>query len=95
MIAERLSPQYADVLVDFGDTLTHSSRPAEGLVKLEKAIELNPVTPDGYLWAAAGASYYLEDYTQALRYIERMADPTPALRLAAACRAMQGETKQA
>lgn len=95
MTAERLSPQYADVLVDFGDTLVHSSRPAEGLVKLEKAIELNPVTPDGYLWAAAGANYYLEDYSQALRYIERMADPTPALRLAAACRAMQGEIKQA
>lgn len=95
MTAERLSPQYADVLVDFGDTLVHSSRPAEGLVKLEKAIELNPVTPDGYLWAAAGANYYLEDYSQALRYIERMADPTPALRLAAACRAMQGEVKQA
>lgn len=95
MTAERLSPQYADVLVDFGDTLIHSSRPAEGLVKLEKAIELNPVTPDGYLWAAAGANYYLEDYAQALRYIERMADPTPALRLAAACRAMQGELKQA
>ncbi|MBB4065027.1 SARP family transcriptional regulator [Gellertiella hungarica] len=95
MMAEKLSPQYADLLVDFGDTLIHASRPAEGLSKLEKAIELNPLTPDGYLWTAAGANYYLENYAGALDYIERMADPTPALRLAAACRAMQGEIKQA
>lgn len=95
LTAERLSPQYADVIADFGDTLIHASRPAEGLAKLEKAIELNPVTPDGYLWAAAGASYYLEDYFGALGYIDRMADPTPAVRLAAACNAMVGDMRQA
>lgn len=95
LTAERLSPQYADVIADFGDTLIHASRPAEGLAKLEKAIELNPVTPDGYLWAAAGANYYLEDYFAALGYIDRMADPTPAVRLAAACKAMVGDTRQA
>nr|WP_316653861.1 hypothetical protein [uncultured Gellertiella sp.] len=95
LTAESLSPQYADVIADFGDTLIHASRPAEGLAKLLKAIELNPVTPDGYLWAAAGANYYLEDYFAALAYINRMSDQTPALRLAAACRAMIGDMRQA
>lgn len=95
LTAENLSPQYADVIADFGDTLIHASRPAEGLAKLKKAIELNPVTPDGYLWAAAGANYYLEEYSAALTYINGMADQTPALRLAAACNAMLGEQRQA
>ena len=95
LTAEKLSPQYADVIADFGDTLIHASRPAEGLAKLERAIELNPVTPDGYLWAAAGASYYLEDYFGALAYIARMDDQTPAVRLAAACNAMVGDMRQA
>ena len=93
--AEQLSPQYADVIADFGDTLIHASRPAEGLMKIEKAIELNPLTPDGYLWAAAGANYYLENYGEALAYIDRMQDTTPALRLAAACEAMRGNGKRA
>lgn len=94
-MAETLSPQYADVIADYGDTLIHASRPAEGLAKLEEAMELNPVVPDGYLWAAAGANYYLENYSGALDYIGRMTDPDPAARLAAASAAMAGDNRSA
>lgn len=93
--AERLSPHYAEAIYSHGDSLTHASRPGLAIEKLKQAISLNPMAPDIYLWAAAGASYFLEDYTQALSYIDRMQDKQPATRLAAACCAMLGDVKRA
>ncbi len=94
-LAETLSPHYADVTADYADTLVHASKPGLALEKIEKAIELNPLSPDVYLWTAAGASYCLEEYEQALSYIERMADRGLANRLSAASWAMIGDQKRA
>ncbi|MDQ1184058.1 hypothetical protein [Agrobacterium larrymoorei] len=94
-LAETLSPHYADVTADYADTLVHASKPGLALEKIEKAIELNPLSPDVYLWTAAGASYCLEEYEQALSYIKRMADSGLANRLSAASWAMIGDQKRA
>lgn len=94
-LAETLSPHYADVAADYADTLVHASKPGLALEKIEKAIELNPLSPDVYLWTAAGANYCLEEYEQALSYIERMADRGLANRLSAASWAMIGDQKRA
>jgi DNA-binding SARP family transcriptional activator len=93
--AEELSPHYADVLYSHADTLNHASRPAEALEKLGKALSLNPLAPDAYLWTAAGASYSLGQYEEAIGFIQRMKDKTPAGRIAAASWAMLGEHKKA
>jgi tetratricopeptide (TPR) repeat protein len=93
--AERLSPHYAEAIYSHGDSLTHASRPGLAIEKLKQAISLNPIAPDVYLWAAAGACYFLEDYAQALSYVDRMQDKKPATRLAAACCAMLGDLKRA
>jgi DNA-binding SARP family transcriptional activator/TolB-like protein len=94
-LAETLSPHYADVAADYADTLVHASKPGQALEKIEKAIDLNPLSPDVYLWTAAGASYCLGEYEQALSYIEGMADSGLANRLSAASWAMLGNQRRA
>ena len=93
--AEALSPHYANVIASYADTLVQASRPDVGLQKIEHAIELNPLPPDEYFWTAAGASYSLGLYAQALDYIARMKDRTPADRLSAASWSMLGDMKKA
>lgn len=93
--AEALSPQHANVIASYADTLVQASRPDAGLRKIETALHLNPFAPDEYFWTAAGACYSLAQYDQALAYIERMRDPTPAFRLAAASYGMLGNRKKA
>jgi TolB-like protein len=93
--AEALSPHYANVIASYADTLVQGSRPDTGLKKIEQAIELNPLPPDEYFWTAAGASYSLGLYRQALDYIARMKDRTPADRLSAASWSMLGDAKKA
>ncbi|GAA3079609.1 adenylate cyclase [Rhizobium viscosum] len=94
-LAESLSPHYADVIYSHADTLVHASRPEDALEKIKKAISLNPIAPDAYLWCAAGASYFLERYEEALGFVDRMKDKAPAYRIAAASCAMIGDRKRA
>lgn len=94
-LAEQLSPHFADVIYSHADTLIHASRPAEGLLKIQKAISLNPMAPDAYLWCAAGASYFLEQFDGAITYVDAMKDKAPAYRIAAASCAMLGDRRKA
>ncbi|MDL2402968.1 BTAD domain-containing putative transcriptional regulator [Rhizobium mayense] len=94
-LAETISPHHADIITDYADALVHASQPAKALEKMERAIKLNPMSPDFYYWTAAGASYFLEQYDQAMSYIGRMADPAPAARLAAAAAGMAGDIRKA
>ncbi|POO55897.1 tetratricopeptide repeat protein [Agrobacterium rosae] len=93
--AESLSPQYADVLASHADSLIHASDPASAIIKIKHAIALNPISPDIYFWTAAGASYFLEEYDQALAYIGKMSNKRAASRLAAASCGMLGEVDKA
>jgi DNA-binding SARP family transcriptional activator/TolB-like protein len=94
-LAEELSPHFADVIYSHADTLVHASRPGDALAKIKKAISLNPIAPDAYLWCAAGASFFLEQYEEAIAYVEAMKDKAPAHRIAAASCAMIGDRKRA
>ncbi|MDM9625519.1 peptide antibiotic resistance protein [Rhizobium sp. S152] len=94
-LAEELSPHFADVIYSHADTLVHASRPADALAKIQKAMALNPISPDSYLWCAAGASYFLERYEEAMDYVGAMKDKAPAHRIAAASCAMLGDRKRA
>ncbi len=93
--AEALSPHHANVIASYADTLVQASCPDLGIRKIEHAIDLNPLPPDEYFWTAAGASYSLGRYEQALDYIARMKDRAPVDRLSAACWSMLGDMKKA
>jgi len=90
-LAEHANPQYADVVADYADTLTHASDPASGLRKIERAIELNPLCPDRYWWFAGGANYLLGRYEAAVASIANMNHQAPANRLLAASLGMLGD----
>lgn len=94
-VAESLAPHYADVIADYADTLVHCSLPALALRKIERAIELNPLSPDTYFWTGAGANYALGEFEASLEYIGQMADPSLADRLSAANCAMLGHHDRA
>ncbi|ENN88460.1 hypothetical protein RHSP_81225 [Rhizobium freirei PRF 81] len=93
--AEDLSPHYADVICSHADCLTHGANPKAALAKVSTALDLNPLAPDYYYWTAAGASYFLGEYAEALSYLDRMRDAGPASRLAAASWAMLGNLSKA
>jgi TolB-like protein len=92
--AVSLSPNHANAVASYADTLVQGSRPDLGLVKIQEAINLNPLPPDDYFWIAAGASYSVGLYEQALSYIGQMKDRLPADRLAAASWGMLGDAKK-
>ncbi len=94
-LAETLGPHHADIIADHADTLVHCSLPSRALSKIERAIELNPLSPDSYLWTAAGANYALGEFEASLDYIGRMADPGLADRLSAANWAMLDQKDKA
>jgi len=93
--AEERNPQFADLLVDYADALTHACEPSLGLEKVSEAIKLNPLCPDYYWWIAGGSNYHLHRYAEAIDCISRMRDQSPAYRLMAASHARLGERDKA
>ncbi|WP_162246999.1 BTAD domain-containing putative transcriptional regulator [Aureimonas sp. Leaf427] len=93
--AERLAPHHADILAEHADALTHSSDLKPALQRILKAIELNPLPPDDYLWKAGGTLFMLEDYDGALAQLGRMKRRDPVNRLTAACLVMAGRPTEA
>jgi tetratricopeptide (TPR) repeat protein len=93
--AERRSPQHADLLADYADALQHACDARTALVKINRAIELNPLAPDRYWWTAGDVNFQLERYGDAIASISRMRDQSPAFRLFAASWAMLGEREKA
>jgi tetratricopeptide (TPR) repeat protein len=90
-----LGPHYADAIYSLADSLVHASRPLEGLTTIERAIALNFLPPDTYLWSAAGACFFLERYEEAIDFIQRMTVSAPAARLAAAAWGMLDNAQEA
>jgi DNA-binding SARP family transcriptional activator/tetratricopeptide (TPR) repeat protein/TolB-like protein len=93
--AEERNPQFADLLMDHSDALLHSGDAGAALAKLGQAIEMNPLCPDTYWWAAGGANYQLHKYRDAVECLSRMRDQSAVYRLLAASWAMLGETDRA
>ena len=90
-IAAQLAPNHADILADYADTLAHNSSFAAAHAKIQEAIRLNPVPPDEYLWTLGGILFFRSRWEEALSTLQRMRNPDPALRLMAACAAMNGD----
>ena len=93
--AERLSPQHADLVADYADALAHSGSPEDGLAKIKRALDLNPIPPEQYWWDAAGMYFQLGQYRKAIKTVSKMEHPTAGLRIAAASWALLGDKKKA
>ncbi|MDJ0945097.1 MAG: hypothetical protein QNJ30_16635 [Kiloniellales bacterium] len=93
--AVALNANDADVLSEMADALAYADQAERALDLLARAMRLNPLYPDDYLWHLADAHFILSDYEQAIEALHRMQDQSEAHRLLAACHALLGNRADA
>ncbi|RYE82359.1 MAG: tetratricopeptide repeat protein, partial [Hyphomicrobiales bacterium] len=94
-MAERYSPNHADMLADYADTLTHNSDHTAARQRIQAALHLNPMPPDEYWWTLGGLDYLEGHWEAAIATLSRMKNQEPALRLLAMSAAMAGDMEAA
>jgi len=90
-----LNPNDADILAEMGDSLTSSGKPERAIELLRRAMRLNPLHPDFYLWNLGEAYFDLGDYAKAIETVTKMHDQSQGHRLLAASYALSGELTKA
>jgi adenylate cyclase len=76
--AASLAPNSASAFVTYGSTLMHSSRPAEAIPILEKALRLSPVKPFSMSLANLGNSHrMMGKFEEALPFYKRLLKDLP------------------
>jgi TolB-like protein/class 3 adenylate cyclase len=93
--AVELNPNDADILADMGDSLTASGFPDRAVEMIRRAMRLNPLHPDSYLWHLGEAYFDLCRYAEAIPVLKKMRDQSEAHRLLAASHALLGEMTEA
>jgi pentatricopeptide repeat protein len=93
--AETLSPNSADLLVQYADALACYGEVDVGWSKFERAIDLNPLAPDHYWWAGASIAFMQSDYARAIDLCRKMESESPVVRLLAASYAHMGDLDMA
>ncbi|MEZ5848646.1 MAG: tetratricopeptide repeat protein [Geminicoccaceae bacterium] len=90
-----LNANDADMIVEYADALVYAGDPRESLKLIERAIRLNPFTPDHYFWALGDAFFALGEYEHVIEALSRMRDPSQGMRLLAASHAHLGNDEEA
>lgn len=73
--AVELCPNSPGLLADMADALVYVGRPAEAVASIQRAMKLNPIHPDSYLWSLGFALYHCGRYEEALAALMRMNQP--------------------
>jgi DNA-binding SARP family transcriptional activator/TolB-like protein len=93
--AEALAPNSADLLLEYGDALSHLGEHAAGWEKNLGAVDLNPLPPDRYWWFGASIAFGREDFQTAIDLCGRLNSDEVAVGLRAASYAMAGRKEEA
>ena len=93
--ARQLNPNDAEVMADMADALIHYGDPQKAIDLLKKAMHINPLYPDRYLWNMSSAYYNLKLYNMAIESIQKMNNPAQGSRILAASYAQLGEVGRA
>jgi len=93
--AIELNPNDADILAEMSDTLTSCGDAERAIDALNRAVRLNPLYPDWYLWNFGEAYFSLGNYEEAIRLLKKMHDPSEAHRLLASSYALLGNVIEA
>jgi len=91
-----LNPNNSDALANCAWPLMFEGRTEEAIARLERAMRLNPLHPDWYLWGMGMVRYLRGEYREARAALRRMSQPndqSKAFEIAALMRL--GETKRA
>jgi tetratricopeptide (TPR) repeat protein len=93
--AIELNPNDADILAEMGDALTNVGDTCRAKQSLTRAMRLNPLYPDWYLWHLGDVHFCEGDYPQAIDTLKKMRDLSEAHRLLAASCAHLGRMEEA
>lgn len=69
--AVELSPNEADVLIEYGFALVYAGLPEDGILLMQDAIRLNPYYPGWYLWDLAWGYFVARRYKEAITTLEK------------------------
>jgi tetratricopeptide (TPR) repeat protein len=95
-----ISPSYAEGLAYYGDALTHSSNPEEGISYLSEAIRLTPYADEAsmYYLMKGEAEIHMGQFDSAVKSLgeaKRLADPTYTLMLLAGAQLLADDREAA
>lgn len=90
-----LNPNDADILAEMSDSLTNSNHAERALSVLNRAMRLNPLYPDWYLWNVGEAYFNLQRYEEAIQSFKKMHDQSEVHRLLASSYALLGQIPEA
>ena len=76
--AHELNPNHADILADWGWALAMIGKVEEGIEKMQKAMRLNPYSPDWYLEGLGTGYYHSRRYEEAIAALNRMSRSNPS-----------------
>jgi adenylate cyclase len=93
--ALELNPNDADILAETGLAARSSGDPDRAVRLVTRAMRLNPLYPDVYLWFLGEAYFDLGDYGKTIGTLHRMRDISEGHRLLAASHALLGQMKEA
>jgi tetratricopeptide (TPR) repeat protein len=71
----------ADIIAEFGDALVYDERPEEAVEYLERAMRLNPLFPDWYLWNLADAYNAMKSPEKVIATVQKMREVADGRRL--------------
>ncbi|MBL8895051.1 MAG: hypothetical protein JNJ53_10645 [Rhizobiales bacterium] len=82
--AGELNPNSPNFLVDKAEALVYIGRVEEAIVNIRRAMRLNPMYPDWYLWTLGIALYHANEYEQSAATLTKGNVPNLARRFLAA-----------
>ncbi len=89
--ARTLNPNGADLILEYGDALSHNGDADAGWRQFEMALDFNPQPPDHYWWAGASIAFHRQDFDTAIRLSRNLTSEEPVLRVLAASHAHLGD----
>jgi tetratricopeptide (TPR) repeat protein len=78
--AMQLNPNCPDMLIDIADEFVFTGRLNEAIHNVERAMRLNPIYPDSYMWTMGTALYHCGQYDAAAAALSRIAQPPNLVR---------------
>jgi DNA-binding SARP family transcriptional activator/TolB-like protein len=93
--AEVLSPNAPDLLVQFGDALSHLGEPSKGMERFKLALDLNPMPPEHYWWVGASIAFNQRDFQLAIDYCHKIENDESVVRILTSVHALNGDADQA
>ena len=79
--AAALNPNCPNLLVDMAECLVYIGRPDEAIANINRAMQLNPMYPDWYLWTLGIALYHTGEYEKSVAALTKGNPPNLAHRL--------------